>query len=181
VQLPIQVVFRNMERSAGIEEVVRERAALLERYAREIISCRVVVDPAGKHHRHGNQYAVRVDVKIPGHEIAASRTPAAESDHTDLHAAIRDAFDAARRQIEDHVRRRRGAVKHHEEALRGIVSRLFPEEDYGFLTTRDGREIYFHRNSVLDGGFARLQPGCEVRFVEEQGEQGPQASTVRIA
>ncbi len=79
--------------------------------------------------------------------------------------------------IEDYVRELRGAVKTHEAAALGRV-RLEPELDYGFLETPDNREIYFHRNSVLGPGFDKLEIGAEVRFVEEEGEQGPQASTV---
>ena len=89
--------------------------------------------------------------------------------------------DAARRRLEDYARRQRGAVKSHEETHRARVSRLFPEAGYGFLETPDGREIYFHRHSVLHPGFDRLAVGTEVRFVEEAGEKGPQASTVAIA
>lgn len=72
----------------------------------------------------------------------------------------------------------RGAVKSHAPELHGRVSKLFPQ--YGFLETPDGREIYFHHNSVLDRNFDHLEVGSEVRFVEEDGEQGPQASTVII-
>jgi cold shock CspA family protein len=111
--------------------------------------------------------------------------PCIRGDHhavdEDLYVAIRDAFDAARRRLEDYAGRQRGAVKSHEERHRARVSRLFPEEGYGFLATPDGREIYFHRHSVLHPGFDRLAIGTEVRFVEESGEKGPQASTVAIA
>jgi cold shock CspA family protein len=93
---------------------------------------------------------------------------------------MRDAFDTARRKLEDYVRRRRQAVKAHEVPPHGRVSRLFPQEDYGFIETPDGREIYFHRHSVLHDAFERLQVGAEVTFAEEEGKKGPQASTVRL-
>lgn len=92
--------------------------------------------------------------------------------------AIRDAFDAARRKLQDYARRRRGVLKVHEGSPRARVAKLFPEERFGFLETPDGREIYFHENSVLDFDFKRLKVGTEVHFVEELGEKGPQASTV---
>lgn len=97
-----------------------------------------------------------------------------------LYVAIRDAFDTARRRLEDHARRQRGAIKHHEPSPQGRVSKLFPAENYGFLETSEGREIYFNRHSVLHPGFDRLEIGMEVRFTEEEGEQGPQASTVAL-
>ena len=94
--------------------------------------------------------------------------------------AIRDAFDAARRQLEDYARIQRGDVKVHEIPDYGRVIKLMPEEDYGVLQTPDGREIYFHRNSVLEAGFDALEVGSEVRYVEQEGDKGPQASTVHI-
>ena len=57
---------------------------------------------------------------------------------------------------------------------------MFPLEDYGFIKTHDGRRVYFHRNSVLDGRFDELDLESEVVFVEEMGNVGPQASTVRL-
>ena len=92
--------------------------------------------------------------------------------------ALRDAFDAARRQLQDYARRQRADTKVHVEPPHGRVSKLLP--DYGFLTTPDGREIYFHRNSVLGDAFETLAIDTPVRFVEEEGDKGPQASTVRI-
>jgi len=77
------------------------------------------------------------------------------------------------------VRRRRGFVKTHEAASHGRVRKLFPDEGYGILETSDGREIYFHRHSVLHDGFDRLEVGTEVTFVAEEGKKGPQASTVK--
>jgi cold shock CspA family protein len=95
--------------------------------------------------------------------------------------ALSDTFDAARRRLQDHARELRGDVKARAPQDRGWVSRLFSYEGYGFITAPDGREVYFHRNSVLEPGFERLAEGMEVRFVEEQGETGPQASTVAAA
>jgi cold shock CspA family protein len=101
-------------------------------------------------------------------------------EHEHVTVAIKDAFAAAQRQIEDAVREMRGQVKPHEPGEHGHVSKFVAGDDYGFIETADGREIYFHRNSVLDDAFDRMTVGSEVRFVEEAGEKGPQASTVRI-
>ena len=91
-----------------------------------------------------------------------------------------NSFDAARRLLEDYVRERRGDVKLHAVPDHGRVARLIAEQDYGFITTPDGSEIYFHRNSVANGGFDKLEVGDEVRFVVQEAEspRGPQASTV---
>jgi cold shock CspA family protein len=116
---------------------------------------------------------VRVDVTVPGSELVSAK----ESD--DLNVAIRDAFQAAERQVEELSRRRRGEVKTPVLPPEGTVLRIFPEEGFGFIQGEDGREIYFHRNSVLDD-FETLRAGSRVRFAEEQGIEGPQASTVSL-
>jgi cold shock CspA family protein/ribosome-associated translation inhibitor RaiA len=180
MQLPLQVSFRHMEPSPAIEAIVRDKAAKLDSFAEHIMSCRVVVEPTGKHHRNGNLYHVRIDLTLPRGEVAATRQSGEHIEYKEIGVAIRDAFDAARRQLEDYVRRQRGAVKAHAGIPHARVSQLFPEEDHGFLTTPDGREIYFHRSSVLHEDFDRLTIGAEVSFVEAEGEQGPQASTVRL-
>jgi len=179
MKLPLQVSFRHMEHSDAIEAIVRERADRLDEFASHIMSCRVVVEPSGKHHLHGNTYEVRIDLTLPGGEIAVTREPSQHTESKDIAVAIRDAFDSARRQLEDYVRRQRGSVKAHETAPpAGRVSKIFPEEGYGFIETPDSREIYFHRDSVLHEAFDRLEIGAEVTFVEEEGKKGPQASTV---
>jgi cold shock CspA family protein len=174
MQQPLQITSRDVSLSEVAEADIRAKAGDLDLYYEHIISCRVVVEGPGRHHRQG-PYVVRVDVTVPGAELVVDR----QTDE-DLYVAVRDAFDAARRRLEDYARRQRGDIKVHETAPRGRVSQLFPEQDYGFLETTDGREIYFHRNSVLHPGFERLEVGTAVRFTEEAGEQGPQASTVAI-
>jgi len=180
MQLPLQISFRQMEHSPAMESTIREKAARLDSFANRIMSCRVVIEPAGKHHLHGNQYEVHIDITLPGGEVVATREPSQHKEYKDIAIAIRDAFDSAERQLEDYVRRQRGDVKAHARMAHARVSRLMPEGDYGFLATPDGREIYFHRNSVLDAAFDRLEVGTEVSFAEEEGDRGPQASTVKL-
>ena len=180
MQLPLQISFRNMERTEALETLVRERASRLDEFAGDIMSCRVVLEPAGKHHQRGNLYEVRIDLKLRGEEIAITRAPSEHTENRDIQVALRDAFDAARRKLEDYVRRRRGDMKAHEIPAHGHVARLFADEDYGFIETSDGRSIYFHRHSVQDGAFDRLQIGTEVSFSEEEGDKGSQASTVTV-
>jgi len=178
MKLPIQVVFRNMESSAAIETAVRERADKLDQFYEHIMSCRVVIELHHRHHHQGNLYHVRVDLKVPDAEIVASREPAEHHAHEDVYVAIRDAFNSVRRQLEDYVRRRRGVVKAHEPPPHGRVAELYP--DYGRIETPDGRLVYFHKNSLVDEDFDQLKVGTEVRFDEERGELGPQASTVHV-
>ncbi len=180
MQLPLQISFRNMEHTSALEATIRERAGRLDAFASRIMSCRVVVEPAGRHHEHGNQYQVHVDITLPGGEVVATRESHLHTQYKEIGVAIRDAFDAAARQLEDYVRRERKDVKVPARNPHGKVSKLVSGEDYGMLTTREGRELYFHRSSVLGDAFDKLQVGTEVAFAEEEGDQGPQASTVRL-
>jgi cold shock CspA family protein len=178
MELPPQISFQNMSPSAEIEDKIAVEIDRLEDVFGRIMSCRVVVDAPHRHHKVGNFYQIRIDLKLPGAEIAVRRDPAERVEHRDIDMAIRDAFDEARRQLEDRARVLRGHVKAHDELPHARVARVLADRGYGFLETGDGREIYFHKNSVLDGGFSKLELGTEVRFAEEQGDKGPQASTV---
>jgi cold shock CspA family protein/ribosome-associated translation inhibitor RaiA len=180
MQLPIQIAFHNIDRSDDLEEKVRAKAAKLDEFCEHIMGCRVVVEVPHRHHQQGNQYQVRLDITVPGDEIVVNREAPEHTEYREFDVALRDAFDSARRRLEDYVRRRRGLVKEHEGPPHAKVCKLFPEEGYGFLETPDGREIYFQRHSVLHEGFDRLQVGSEVAFAEEEGKKGPQASTVRL-
>ena len=179
MQLPLQIAFRNMESSPAIEARVRERVKRLDRYYDRIMSCRVVVESPHRRHHQGKVFHVRIDLTIPQGEIVVNREPEENHAHEDVFVAIRDAFDAMQRRLQDAARQQRGAVKAHEPLPRGRITRLLREQGYGFITTPDDREIYFHRNAVVDGSFADLEVGMPVEFVEEPGEQGPQASAVR--
>ena len=114
MQLPLEVRFHNLDRSDAVEAAVREAATKLERFADGITSCHVTIEGPHKHHQQGNLFAVRIDVRYAGGEVVASRDPSAHHAHEDVHVAIRDAIDAAARQLADYVRERRGDVKHRE-------------------------------------------------------------------
>jgi ribosome-associated translation inhibitor RaiA/cold shock CspA family protein len=176
MQRPLKITSRDFSLTEAIEAEIREKAAALENYYERLSGCEVTVhSPAIKHHRKGGPFLVGIRLTVPGKELAVEHQAEEE-----LSQAIREAFDAARRQLEDYVRELRGSVKTHEASALGRVIRLEPELDYGFLETPDNREIYFHRNSVLGADFDKLEIGAEVRFVEEAGEQGPQASTMIV-
>jgi ribosomal subunit interface protein len=173
MKLPLQITVRNVSLSEVAKADIHKKVAKLDSFYDRIMSCRVVVEAPHRHHHQGVLYNVRIDMTVPGGELVVKREP-----HEDIYVAIRDAFDAVQRQLKDYVRRQRGDVKAHDTVAHARVDKLFPEEGFGFLETVDGREIYFHRNSVLRGSFDLLEVGTEVRFAEEEGEQGPQASTV---
>lgn len=181
MQLPLQISFHGLDRSEVLEANVREHATKLEEFCDRVTSCHVVLEKPHKHHHRGNIYHVRIHVAVPRRELVVDREPEADHAHEDPYVTVRDAFKAMRRQLEDYAREIRGDVKTHAAQPHGRVVRLSPDEDYGIIESSDGREIYFHRHSVLDDAFVRLEVGTIVTFVEEQGEKGPQASTVRVS
>ena len=181
MQLPLQITFRDMEPSEAVEANIRERSERLERFYDHIMSCRVMVEAPHGHKHQGRLYRVRIDVGVLDGELVVSHEHHhRDSAHEDVYVAIRDAFDAMKRQLEDYARKQRGDVKQHVVPEGGHVISLHPEEDYGKIETPEGRVLYFHRNSVLKDAFDKLEIGSEVRFSEEAGEQGPQASSVTL-
>jgi cold shock CspA family protein len=124
-------------------------------------------------------YRTRIEVTVPQGEVVVTRESPQDHAHEDAYVAVRDAFDAAIRQLEDHMHKLDGRVKHHEPPLlHGRVARFVADREYGFIETSDGQEVYFHRNSVVDGAFDRLRVGDQVRLAVAEGERGLQASTV---
>lgn len=180
METPLQVTFRGVQRSEGLEAAVRQRAEKLDRFHSRIMSCRVVVEAPHQHQRKGRVYRVRIYMTVPGGELVVGRAPAEHAAHQDAYLAIKDAFDDAKRLLEDDVRRRRGLVKRHVGPPHGRVKQLFHDDGYGFLEGEDGRLVYFHRNSIINAEFDSLSVGTTVRFTEEKGDKGPQASTVEV-
>ena len=109
MQIPLQITIRDMEHSDALESHIRDKADKLDEFFDRIMSCRVVVEMPHKHQHQGKQFKVRLDIDVPGSEIVVNR------DHAeDVYVALRDAFDAAKRQLEDYARKMRGDVKKHE-------------------------------------------------------------------
>jgi ribosomal subunit interface protein len=152
---------------------LHERINRLRRFYPAFIGCRVVIEAPERHHRKGGPYRVAIHAEIPGVDLHVTRTEA-----DDLHVAIRTAFQALQRQLDERVARMKPDGSRPIVPPRGTVVRLFRDEGYGFIAAADGHEVYFHRNAVLPPGFDDLRTGDEVRYHEEPGIDGPQASTV---
>lgn len=178
---PVDIVFRNTERSVAVEETVRERAQGLTRAYDRLMGCRVVIEKLGRNQPKGSQFSARIDLKLPGQMLVVGRAQASSPAYDDVYQAVRQAFDAAERRLLTFARRRRGEVKTHEPPPHGRVAKLFPSEGYGFIQMADGQEVYFHRNAVVGEGFDRLEVGAEVRVSVHDGEsdKGAQAGSVR--
>ena len=181
MQEPIEVAFQHCEPSEEICAAIAKQAKRLEKFSDRITSCHVAVAGPSTRRRHGDLFQIDVRIAMPEHhDVIVTRTHGDAPEREHALVAIREAFDAAVRQIEDVERDMRGQVKQHAAEDHGRVTKFLAGEDCGFIETADGREIYFHRDAVLDGAFDRLVVGSQVRFVEEAGEKGAQASTVRL-
>ena len=110
--LPLQITFRHMDPSAALEAKIRRKAMELEHLFDRITACRVVVECHHRHRHQGKLFQVRVDLSVPGSQLVAGRNHAFDRAHEDAYVAARDAFDAARRQLEDRIRAVRDSAKH---------------------------------------------------------------------
>jgi ribosomal subunit interface protein len=181
MQTPPEIIFHDVERSAWVENYILERVQRLDRFADGITSCHVTLSKEQAKHNKGNRFSVMVEVRIPPqHDLAIKKQKEIREMTTQLPALINLAFGAIERQLKKTAALRRYEEKRHDGQPHGIVEKLFGE-GYGFLRALDDdRQIYFHRNSVLHGDFERLAIGTEVRFTPQDGEEGPQASSVQI-
>jgi cold shock CspA family protein len=182
MRVPLELNCVNITKTEDLDSLVRKEAEKLERVCVHMISCRVSVERPQRHQRTGSSYRVRVNVRVPqGHDLIAKREPGEGGLHEDLATVVRRTFRAMQRQLQELTQKQRGEVKAHEEQeTRAVIEQLLPEKDCGFLRTVDGRQIYFHRNSLLNRDFDGLRVGAGVGFSELMGEEGPQASTVRV-
>jgi cold shock CspA family protein/ribosome-associated translation inhibitor RaiA len=176
----VDIIFRDMPRSAAIEARVRKDVAKLEEFYDQILACHVVIESPHSHLHQGNLFHVGIDLTVPDGEIIVNRDPHEHHAHEDAYVAIRDAFRAATLKLQDFANRKRGEIKTRLVPPHGIIFELELEQGYGRIRSSDGRELYFHRNSFLGGEFDDLEVGDEVRFVEQVGRKGLQASTVQL-
>lgn len=179
MQSPVQIEFDGLPPSDEVTEKIWSHIEHLEKLFPKIIDARVVVIQSHHHHQKGNLFKVRIEMNVPQKRLVVARDPQGNHAHEDVYVALRDAFQAMQRMLQDYVRKLRGDVKVHEAPLtEGHVVRLLPYEQYGFIQTTDEREVFFDANALVSGDFDHLEVGAPVRFHEEMGEKGPQASTV---
>ena len=183
MQTPLEISFHNLPSSDWVERAIREHVGKLDKLCPRLVGCRVSVEGLHKQHRTGNVYDVHVELCLPGGKVVVSREPHRAKEkyaEPNLRTSLRDAFDAAERQLVDYKKQQSGEVKTHEPMFQGQVSQLFPREDYGFILTNDGTQLYFHRNSLLDADFDKLKRGDAVHYIARDGDTGPTASKVWV-
>jgi ribosomal subunit interface protein len=189
MQKPVEIAFRNIESSDAAEAAIRDHVARLEHMFGRMTSCRVRVDQRNQNANETMPPVVHIDISVPGHnDIVVAH----EADHLqrkyqapDLRNAINEAFRIAERRLgkyKDKLTDHGIAERGHEAAneFRGQIAEITPERDFGFLLTKEGGLLYFHRNSLLSGDFDGLERGDEVSYVEQTGDTGPIASKVRV-
>ncbi|MEW6100184.1 MAG: HPF/RaiA family ribosome-associated protein [Pseudomonadota bacterium] len=175
MKLPLQIRFIGLEPSPAVETVAREKASKLDQFRPDLMSCRVTIELADKHKHQGRQFAVRIDVTLPGGELTVDRVQ-----DEDVYVALRDAFDDMRRQVQDSVRRIQGQTKAHAPELMGEVVRFDSEGRFGFIRSEEGDEYWFGPDNVAGLPFEHLQVGAEVRFIPETADEGRQAKRVSL-
>ena len=181
MQTTPELIFHDVDRSAWVETYILERVQRLGRFAEGITSCRVTLTQEQASHHKGNRYSVLVETRMPpNQDLAARKGKVIHDMPQQLPALINLAFGAVERQLKKASELRRHEAKHHDGQPHGMIERLY-DEGYGFIRAiDDDRQFYFHRNSVLHGDFDRLAIGAEVRFSPEEGDEGPQASSVQL-
>jgi ribosome-associated translation inhibitor RaiA/cold shock CspA family protein len=188
MQIPLDIAFHNMDHSAWAEEEIRTRVADLESIYDRITFCRVRVDHRATNDNDTIPPVVRIEIGIPGRkDLVVAHEPERlqqKFQHPDLRNAINEAFRIAERQLRDF----KDKLKDHKQEARhesghqnlGQVTEINPDRDFGFLLTKEGGQLYFHRNSLLTGDFDALQLREEVYYVEDVGDTGPIATKVRV-
>jgi ribosome-associated translation inhibitor RaiA/cold shock CspA family protein len=184
MQRPLQVTYKGLEKSEAIDGLIRGRAAALEALHPRITGCRVVVEVPHRGSENAKvPIAITVEVEVPGRALIvgkdAEERREAKQDHT---AALNNAFDAVERQLERTSDRQADEVARTTAPQTGMVVRLFPEQNHGFVELDNSPELYFTRNAVTGGSFDELAVGMLVHVTRanEEGPMGPQAKSIRL-
>ena len=188
MQIPPEISFHNVNKEAWAEDAILSHVARLEDIYQRLITCRVRVDQRANNSRHTIPPVVRIEMSVPG---AKDIVVAHEPDHLqrkfqtpDLHNAINDAFQIAERRLSEYKQqlttRCRTSLHESENEFLGQVAELPVGEEFGFLLTKEGNLLYFHRNSILSGDFDKLKRGTALTYVEDVGDTGPIATKVRV-
>lgn len=174
MDLPLTITVRDIENTQAIDSKIRDKAEKLSQFFDRIIRCRVVVESPQKNKHQGKEFQVNIEVDVPGKVLMVNNH---SHRNEDLYVAIRDSFNAMKRQLEDYAQKIRGDTKTHQVHMMGKIVRLFP--DYGFIEAEDGSEYYFHESNITTP-FTELNVGETVRFLETNAGDSLQAHQVVI-
>ena len=194
-----EIMFKGVNRTTYIDKLITRGIAKLEQVYNYIVSIHVTVEQMQTRHRTDNPYRILVEISIRDRpDIVVERLSNKIKKTVDdpdkinsrpvrkrngreeaLPAFIISTFDSARRELEKVIDKQRGAVKvHPQQRAQAMVEKIFRDQQYGFLRALDGQSVYFNRNSVLHDHWEKLKVGTAVRYTQETGDKGLQASTV---
>jgi len=188
MQIPAEITFHNIQHSDWAEQAIREKITRLEKLFDRLVTCRVRVEKRANNAQNSIPPVVRIEIGVPGHkDLVVSHEPEhlqQKFSDPDMRIAINEAFRIAERQLLNFKEQLKGRTKTplHDIANQflGQVAELAQDKDHGFLMTKEGGLLYFHRNSVLTGNFDMLKRGDAVHYVEDMGDTGPTAIKVRV-
>lgn len=174
----LHVAYRNMARSSAIDAHIERSFSRLQQSLRGTDSCHVTIETLPPGDGGNTRYSVCIDLTTP--DQSHLRSDEYQHVHSDVFIAISRAFDEVLRQIENSQTRTYVHRGDRQKPLSGRIIELFPDLGYGKIETAEGREVYFHRNSVLGDDFAKLKIGSLVNFTEDIGMLGPQATVLKL-
>ena len=182
---PLQIAFKNMDSSQFVEALIRERVERLQRFHPNIIGARVVVEvPHRSAEGVKTPVGIRVEIDVPGHKAIVAK---GEQDRREMKgdtwAIVSRVFETIERQLEQTAAIRNREVKNHGSAGdTGVVVRIFPDQNYGFVEVKDSPDLYFTREVVAADGFDAIKVGTVVHVTRAsaEGPMGPQASSIKL-
>lgn len=174
MRVPAQITYRHVQQTPVISDFIQAQLEKLNLMSERITSCQIVLAYEAKQHETAQLFGVTINVSVPGKELISTH-----NHHEKIMAALGEAFEDMRRQLEDYVRIMQGRIKAHPPIIYGHVVRLF--EGYGFIESADGEEYYFNKDFLTHANFERLRVGEVVHFIEQPGDEGMQARRVGIS
>lgn len=182
MQVPIEIAYHQITKSEAVDQLIRDKMDHLEQFCDHITSCAVAVERPNLHQRSGNPYRVRIDLHVPpGHEIVGIAGQQQNPMHDDLQTVVIDAFQKVERQLKELNDRQGGETKTPAHEPVAVITQLNLEEGSGYVTSTDGRDIYFDRQSLVGHEFEQLALGMPAVFTEEARDGEPVATSLRVS
>lgn len=181
MEVPPEMAFRGIEPTDELKRRILDGISMLEGVYPNLISCRSMVADETPDQTSGKSYRVRLEIGIPSKSVVVDQRHPEPDERPTLDQTINEAFSIARKRLVKAKKLQRGETKIHELPPHGRIVRLLIDDKgvrYGFLENREGRQIYFHEEALVDLEYDDLEVGDEVRYAAAQGDEGLQASTV---
>ena len=181
MQIPLDIDYRNVNKTEALEDRIRERVAKLDRLSDKLSSCHVSVEKLHQHQDSGRRFRVRLVLHHPpGQEVVVDRNSSGGDVHQEAHQVVDEVFDTAERKLKRLLDKLHGDVKSHpQQEPSAVIVEIDHEKGEGRLRTLEGRELFFNDETSVDE-FRHLDVGDGVSFIEGHTEEGPYANSVRL-